>query len=59
MPANLLSVREVCKELGVTRATLYNWEAKGLIKLDRLGGTVVRVKREELDRFIAASGGKR
>ena len=29
---DLIRTGEVCKRLGITRATLYNWEKKGYIK---------------------------
>ena len=47
----LLTIRQACAELAVSRATLENWEKSGLIHFSRIGRTV-RIKRTELDRFI-------
>jgi predicted site-specific integrase-resolvase len=28
---------KVCKELGISRPTLYNWEKKGIVKFHKIG----------------------
>ena len=45
-------VPEVCKMLGIYRATLYRRVKTGEITLHKIGGAIVVVKREELVRFI-------
>jgi len=45
-------VPEVCKMLGISRATLYRRVKTGEITLHKIGGAIVVVKREELVRFI-------
>ncbi|WP_194891346.1 helix-turn-helix transcriptional regulator [Catenulispora pinisilvae] len=51
----LLSINEVCEELGVARATFYRWRAhrKGPASL-RLPNGTVRIRRSALTAFIAA-----
>jgi predicted DNA-binding transcriptional regulator AlpA len=51
----LLSIIEVCEELGIARATFYRWRAhrKGPASL-RLPNGTVRVRRSALTAFIAA-----
>ncbi|MEZ0108592.1 putative DNA-binding transcriptional regulator AlpA [Catenulispora sp. EB89] len=51
----LLSIIEVCEELGIARATFYRWRAhrKGPASL-RLPNGTVRIRRSALTAFIAA-----
>jgi predicted DNA-binding transcriptional regulator AlpA len=51
----LLSIAEVCEELGIARATFYRWRAhrKGPASL-RLPNGTVRIRRSVLTAFIVA-----
>lgn len=51
----LLTIREVCDELGIARATFYRWRAhrKGPASL-RLPNGTVRIRRSALTAFIAS-----
>ncbi|MEY9934171.1 excisionase family DNA binding protein [Catenulispora sp. GP43] len=51
----LLSIAEVCDELGVSRATFYRWRAhrKGPESL-RLPNGTVRIRRSALEQFLTA-----
>ncbi|GAA1990329.1 helix-turn-helix domain-containing protein [Catenulispora subtropica] len=51
----LLTILEVCEELGIARATFYRWRAhrKGPASL-RLPNGTVRIRRSALTAFIAA-----
>ena len=51
----LLTVIEVCEELGITRSTFYRWRAyrKGPASL-RLPNGTVRIRRSALTAFIAS-----
>ena len=51
----LLSITDICAELGIARATFYRWRAtrKGPEALTLPGGGI-RVRRSALDRFLAA-----
>jgi len=49
---NLLKVSQIAAELQVTGACVYGWIKQGKIPSVRLG-KLVRVDREELNRFLA------
>lgn len=51
----LLTIAEVCEELGIARATFYRWRAhrKGPASL-RLPNGTVRIRRSALTAFIAS-----
>ena len=51
----LLSITDVCAELGIARATFHRWRArrKGPEALTLPGGGI-RIRRSALDRFLAA-----
>lgn len=52
-PAHL-TVRDFCAEIGITRATFYNWRAKGVgPRCIKLPGGEIRVRRIELDNWLA------
>lgn len=53
----LLTVKQVCKRLQITRKTLANWERQGKIKRVKLGDTIIRYEEEEVERFL--NSGKR
>lgn len=50
----LLSITDVCAELGIARATFHRWRArrKGPEALTLPGGGI-RIRRSALDRFLA------
>lgn len=50
----LLTVGEVASELKVSPRTVKRWIAQGLLEPVVLGPRTVRVRREELDRHMAA-----
>jgi len=47
----LLTLKEVERELGVSRSTLWRLRKLGLLRTVALGG-IVRVRRQDLTRFI-------
>ena len=47
----LLSVQEVCKQLGMGRSWVYNQIRSGELPSVQLGGTV-KIKREDLEQYI-------
>jgi len=49
---NLLKVSQIAAELQVTGACVYGWIKQGKIPSVRLG-KLVRIDREELNRFLA------
>lgn len=49
----LLTVQDVCRQLGVSRTTLYHWMRAGVLPYVQLGGRR-RFRRSDLDRWIAA-----
>ncbi len=51
MNKNLLTVEDVCRELGIGRSTAYKLLKKKKIKSCRIGSRLV-VKRESLERYI-------
>lgn len=57
-----LKISEAAAELRVHPDTLYGWIAKGRIKAINIAekGTrpLMRIRREELDKFIASSSGR-
>ena len=53
----LLTVRETCRELSVSRPTLAEMRRAGLIRTVRIGSRGVRVAASEIERFIASESG--
>ena len=53
-PDELLTITDVCAELGIARATFHRWRArrKGPEALT-LPGDGIRIRRSALDRFLA------
>lgn len=50
-----LSIAQICEELAVSRSTFYDWRAKGKApRCIKLPNGEIRVRREELDRWLAA-----
>ena len=50
-----LSVSEVSKIIGVGEQTIRRWVRTGRLKAYRVGGTVIRIKRADLNSFISSS----
>ena len=48
----LLTVRQVCNKLQISRNTLQNWERQGRIKRIRMGDKIVRYEETEIERFL-------
>jgi excisionase family DNA binding protein len=46
------SLAEAAKILGVSVPTLYRWKYAGKIHFYKIAGTVIRVKREDIDKLI-------
>lgn len=53
----LLTVREACDELRISRPTLGALRRSGRIQTTRIGSRGVRVASSEIERFIAAATG--
>lgn len=51
MNQNLLTVEDVCRELGIGRSTAYKLLKKKKIKSCKIGSRIV-VKKEALERYI-------
>jgi len=52
----LLTVKEVCKMLRITRSTLVIWESQGKIKRIKLGDKSIRYEESEIERFLKREG---
>ena len=51
---HLLTIAQVCEELGVAGSTFYDWRAKGRAPHGlKLPNGEIRVRRDELDRWLA------
>lgn len=48
MKTELLKIDDVCKELNVTRQTIYNWKNKGLIHFIKSPSGSIFVANDEL-----------
>lgn len=53
MSGKLLSVREVCQYLGISEEDLRSLVDKGEIPAYRLGGTILRFRKEQIDEIRA------
>ena len=53
--SELMTMEEACGQLGISRAWLNKIIEEGQIKSIKLGGAT-RIKREELERYMAKSG---
>ena len=49
-----LTIKEVMDFLKVSRSTIYNWKNSGKLRFYKIG-KLVRIKREELERFIESN----
>ncbi len=54
----LLTVKEACERLRISRATLYNLVKKGKIAFVKIGGKSL-IREEDIDRLIAEGTGAR
>lgn len=52
MPKNLLTQKEACKYLNVSRTTILRWESKGVITPIRTTGRHRRYRIEDLDQLL-------
>jgi excisionase family DNA binding protein len=50
----LLTVRETCQRLNITRPTLYSLAERGELRFRKIGRSV-RIRREEIDRLAGAT----
>ena len=51
----LLTVGEVCDELGIARSTFYDWKAKGkLPRCYKLPNGDLRIRRSDFDEWFAS-----
>jgi excisionase family DNA binding protein len=51
----VLKVREACKLLRCSKATLYNLHRKGRIEMVKLGSRTTRVLKRSIDKLLAES----
>lgn len=51
MNGNLLTIKDLCKELGIGKNTAYKLVRENKIKGFKLGKNIL-IKREELEKFI-------
>ena len=49
--AEWLTISEACAYLKITRATLYRWARKGMIRLYKVGSRSTRVRLEDVKRL--------
>jgi excisionase family DNA binding protein len=53
IPAERMTVLEVCSELRISRSTFYEWRAKGRApRCTKLPNGEIRIRRIELDRWL-------
>ena len=48
----MLNVEEVAKRLSVSEMTIYRWISKGKLKAYKMGRNLMRIKEEDLERFL-------
>lgn len=51
MNKNLLTVDDICQELGIGRSTAYKLLKKKKIKSSKIGSSLV-IRKEELERYL-------
>jgi excisionase family DNA binding protein len=57
MSRQLLTLAEVCEELGIARSTFYDWRAKNRApKCHKLPNGDLRIRRTELERWLETLG---
>jgi len=53
----MFTIKEISRDLGVTRRTIHRWIAAGQLRAFHLGGKrLTRVWEKDLDRFVRHSG---
>lgn len=53
-----LTPHEVAAYLRVPRTTLYEWLSCGIIPSLRLGKRIIRIRKSDLDAFVASGGSR-
>ena len=52
-PADRLTIAQLCKELGISRSTFYEWRAKGRApRCIKLPNGEIRIRRTEFERWL-------
>lgn len=52
-PEDRLSIAQLCKELGISRSTFYEWHAKGRApRCIKLPNGQIRIRRAEFERWL-------
>jgi excisionase family DNA binding protein len=54
-PEDRLTIAQLCKELGISRSTFYEWRAKGRApRCIKLPNGQIRIRRAEFERWLAS-----
>ena len=52
-PEDRLTIAQLCKELGISRSTFYEWRAKGRApRCIKLPNGQIRIRRTEFERWL-------
>ena len=52
-PQDRLTITQLCKELGISRSTFYEWRAKGRApRCIKLPNGEIRIRRTEFERWL-------
>ena len=52
-PGDRLTIAQLCKELGISRSTFYEWRAKGRApRCIKLPNGQIRIRRAEFERWL-------
>ena len=52
-PEDRLTIAQLCKELGISRSTFYEWRAKGRApRCIKLPNGQIRIRRAEFERWL-------
>jgi excisionase family DNA binding protein len=52
-PKDRLTIAQLCKELGISRSTFYEWRAKGRApRCIKLPNGQIRIRRAEFERWL-------
>ena len=52
-PQDRLTIAQLCKELGISRSTFYEWRAKGRApRCIKLPNGEIRIRRTEFERWL-------
>ena len=53
LPKDRLTIAQLCKELGISRSTFYEWRAKGRApRCIKLPNGEIRIRRAEFERWL-------